>query len=156
VRQRQPHHSNGLDEIPFQRAAPVVVAAVGNARLAAATADIVDQDVDAAIGSDSGLDQAGGVIGIANIGSVSCNFGAGRPQSRFRSPQLLGRARRQHDSATLDGKRFGSRQSDAAARTGNQDDLAAQFEIHGAAFLNASNQSTDRALRSAIQDFTWS
>ena len=34
------------------------------------------------------------------------------------------------------------------------DDLAAQFEIHGAAFPNASNQSTDRVLRSAIQDFT--
>jgi hypothetical protein len=84
--QRQPHHSHGLDEVLFQRAAPVVITAVGNARAAAPAADIVDQDVDAAIGRDGGLDQAGCAIGTADIGSVSRNFGAGRAQSRFRFP----------------------------------------------------------------------
>src|SRR5436309_11111435 len=37
--QRQPHHSHGPDEVPFQRAAPVVIAAIGNARAAATAAD---------------------------------------------------------------------------------------------------------------------
>jgi hypothetical protein len=41
ARQRQPHHSHGLEEVPFQRAAPVVIAAIGNSRAAASAADIV-------------------------------------------------------------------------------------------------------------------
>jgi hypothetical protein len=91
MRQRQPHHSHGLDEVPFQRAAPVIIAAVGDPRAAAATAtaDIVDHYVYAAIGRDGGLDQAGCAVGTRNIGSVTRNFGAGRAQSRFRLPQLL-------------------------------------------------------------------
>ena len=46
--------------------------------------------------------------------------------------------RRQHDPATLGGKRPGGGQSDAAARTGNQSDLAVQFEVHDAASPRAS------------------
>jgi hypothetical protein len=86
MRQRRPHHPHRLDQVAFQRAAPVVIAAVGNARAAAPAADIVDQDVDAAIGRDGGLDQAGCAIGAADIGGVSRNLGAGRAQSRFRFP----------------------------------------------------------------------
>jgi hypothetical protein len=47
VRQSQSHHPHGLDQVPFQRAAPVIIGAVGDARAAATTADIVDQNVDA-------------------------------------------------------------------------------------------------------------
>jgi hypothetical protein len=43
------------------------------------------------------------------------------------------------DPAPLGGKRFGGRQSDAAARTGNERDLAAQFKIHDALSLSDSN-----------------
>jgi hypothetical protein len=42
MRKRQPHHPYGLDQIPFHGGAPIVVSAVGDARSAAATADIVD------------------------------------------------------------------------------------------------------------------
>jgi hypothetical protein len=59
MRQGEPHHAHGLDQVAFQRAAPVVIAAVRNARTTAATADIVDQDIDAAMGSDCGVDQPG-------------------------------------------------------------------------------------------------
>ena len=90
--QSEAHHSYGLDQVPFQRAAPVVISAVGNARAAAATADIVDQNVDAAIGRDGGLDQLAGVIGIADIASVSRNISTSHAQGRFRVVQLLGRA----------------------------------------------------------------
>ena len=55
--QGKPHHAHGLDQVALQRAAPVVIAAVGNARPAAATADIVDQDIDAAINGCRGVDQ---------------------------------------------------------------------------------------------------
>ena len=78
MRQRQPHHPHGLDQIPFERAAPIVIGAVGDARSAAATADVVDQDVDAAIGRDGGLDQPGGFIGLADIGRVSGDLRAAR------------------------------------------------------------------------------
>jgi hypothetical protein len=49
VWQSPPHHPHGLDHIPLQRAAPVVIGAVCDARAAVATADIVYQDVDAAL-----------------------------------------------------------------------------------------------------------
>jgi hypothetical protein len=32
MRQRQPHHPHGLNEIALERAAPLLVGAVGNAR----------------------------------------------------------------------------------------------------------------------------
>jgi hypothetical protein len=51
------HHSHRLNQVRFLRATPVLVDAVGDARPAAATVDIVDQNVDAAIGRDGGLDQ---------------------------------------------------------------------------------------------------
>jgi hypothetical protein len=143
-----------MDQVPFQRDTPVVVSAVGNPRAAAATADIVDQDVDAAIGRDSGLDQPACLIGTADIGSVSRNFSAGRAQGRFRFAQLIRRARRQHYPAALGGKRFRGYQPDSAARTSNEGNLAGQFEIHEIGSLSA--YSATRALRSAIQDFTWS
>jgi hypothetical protein len=92
VWQSPPHHPHGLDHIPLQRAAPVVIGAVCDARAAVATADIVYQDVDAALSRDRGLDQPAGLFGIPDIASVSHNFGAGRAQSRFRFAQLLGRA----------------------------------------------------------------
>jgi hypothetical protein len=92
VWQSQSHDPHGLDQVQFQRATPVIVSAVGNARAAAATADIVDQDVDAAIGRDGGLDQPACLIGTADIAGVSRNLSAGRAQGRFRFAQLLGRA----------------------------------------------------------------
>ena len=46
-----------------RRAAPVVIAAVGNARPTPATADVIEQDVDSAIGRDRDLDQAGCAVG---------------------------------------------------------------------------------------------
>jgi len=67
MRQFQPHHPDGLDQVAFQRAPPVLVGAVRDARAAIAAANIVDQDVDAAIGRDSDLDQTGGTVGIADI-----------------------------------------------------------------------------------------
>ena len=132
MRQRQPHHPHGLDQVAFQGAAPVVIGAVGDARTAAATADVVDQDVDAAIDGDRGVDQSGRIGGIPNIGSVSGHCGADVAQCRFRLAQRLGRARRQHQPAALGGKRLGGRQADAAARTGDQRDLVSQFQIHAA------------------------
>jgi hypothetical protein len=33
--QRPPHHSHGLDDVPFQRAALVIIAAVGDPRVKA-------------------------------------------------------------------------------------------------------------------------
>ncbi|MGC1889753.1 MAG: SDR family oxidoreductase [Stellaceae bacterium] len=39
MRQSQSHDPHGLDQVPFQRATPVIVSAVGDARAAAATAD---------------------------------------------------------------------------------------------------------------------
>jgi hypothetical protein len=133
ARQRQPHHSHGLDQVPVQRPAPIGIAAVGNARTAATTPDIVDEDVDAAIGGVGCLDQPRGVLGNSDVGGLSRDLGADRAQGPFRLAQSLGRACRQHDPATLGGKRLSSRQSDAAARTGNQGDLAAQLEIHDTA-----------------------
>ena len=94
MRQREPHHPHGLDQVAFQRAAPLVIAAVGNARTTASTTDIVDQDVDAAIGRDRGLDEPRRLVGIPDIGSVSRDCDAGRAQCRFGGGQLLGRARR--------------------------------------------------------------
>ena len=38
------------------------------------------------VGGDGDLDQAGCVVGTADIGSVSRNFGPGRAQSLFRLP----------------------------------------------------------------------
>jgi hypothetical protein len=64
VQRRQPHHPYGLDQVPFQRAAPVVIVAVGNARATPTTADIVDQNVDAAIGRGGDLDQAASSSGL--------------------------------------------------------------------------------------------
>src|ERR1700731_2884176 len=65
--------------------------------------NIVDQNVDAAIGSDGGLDQPAGVIGVADIASVSRNISTSHAQGRFRVPQLLGRAPGQHYPAALGG-----------------------------------------------------
>jgi hypothetical protein len=70
MRQSQSHHSHRLDQVPFKRAAPVVIGAIGDACPAAATANIVDQNVDTAVGRGGGLDQPAGVIGISDIASV--------------------------------------------------------------------------------------
>ena len=132
MRQGEPHHAHGLDQVALQRAAPILIAAVGNARPAATTADIVDQDIDAAVSGDGGVDQPGCIGGIGDIGCVSRDRGAGTAQRRFRIVQRLGRASRQHDPTALGGKRLGGRQPYAAARSGNQHDLAGQFQIHAA------------------------
>src|SRR5207248_8373896 len=80
--------------ITFRSSAPRQSSSVLSAMCAPppATADIVDQDVDAAISRDRGLDQPASLFGIPDIAGVSRNFGAGRAQSRFRFAQLLGRA----------------------------------------------------------------
>jgi hypothetical protein len=69
-----------------------VIGAVSDARSPAASADIVEQDVDAAKGRNGGVGQTAGVIGVADIAYVSRNFGAGRAQGRFRFIQLHSRA----------------------------------------------------------------
>jgi hypothetical protein len=56
MRERQPHHPNGLDQIPFDGAAPVIIGAIGDARSSPATAYVVDQDINPAKDRDSGLD----------------------------------------------------------------------------------------------------
>src|ERR1700719_2576881 len=66
------------------RATRVVVSVVAKARAAPPTADIVDQDIDAAIGRDGSFDQPVGMIRIADIASMSGDFSAGRAQDRFR------------------------------------------------------------------------
>ena len=87
--ERQPHHSNGLNQVPFQGIAPIVIGAVGDARASSATAHVVDQDVDAAIGRDGGLDQPCRFIRLADIGQMSGNLRAIRAQPRLRFGQLL-------------------------------------------------------------------
>jgi hypothetical protein len=58
MRKRQPHHPDGLDQIPLQCASPIVIGAIGNVRSSTATTHVVDQHVDAAVGRDgSGLTQ---------------------------------------------------------------------------------------------------
>ena len=70
MRERQPHHPHGLDQIAFDGAAPIIIGAIGDARSSAATADVVDQDVHPAKGRDGGLDQPCRFIGLADIGRV--------------------------------------------------------------------------------------
>src|SRR5437763_13174414 len=96
MRQSEPHHSHGLYQVAFQRAAPILVAAVRDARSAAPATHIVDEDIDAAIGGDGGIDQAGRSLGIADVSRVPRNFAAGPAQRSLRFAQLLGRARRPH------------------------------------------------------------
>ena len=90
MRQGEPHHAHGLDQVALQRAAPVLIAAVGNARPAAATADIVDQDIDASVSGDRGVDQPDCIGSIGDIGCVSRHCGASGAQRRFRIAQRLG------------------------------------------------------------------
>jgi hypothetical protein len=56
MRERQPHHPYGLDQIPFHGAAPIIIGAIGDARSSSATAYVVDQDINPAKGRDGGLD----------------------------------------------------------------------------------------------------
>jgi len=72
-----PHHPDGLDQVPFQGAAPIVIGAVGNAR-SAATADVVNQDINPAKGRDGGLDEPCRFLGFADIGRVSGDVHAAR------------------------------------------------------------------------------
>src|SRR3954447_21311543 len=51
---------------------------------------LFDQNVDTTIGGERGLDQAGCIGGIIDIGHVSRGFGAGAAQCGFRVAQLLG------------------------------------------------------------------
>ena len=125
--QGKPHHAHGLDQVALQRAPPVVIAAVGNARPAAATADIVDEDIDAAIGGCRGVDQPSCIGGVSDVAGMSRHCGIDVPQCGFHVAQLGGGARRQHDPATLCEKRLGCRQPDAPARAGNQHDLTGEF-----------------------------
>ena len=76
MREREPHHPDGLDQVPLHGAAPIVIGAVGDARSSSATADVVNQDVDAAKGRDGGLDEPCRFIGFADIGRVSSNLHA--------------------------------------------------------------------------------
>ena len=64
MRERQPHHPYGLDQVPFDGAAPIVIRAIGDARPSATTADIVDQDINPAKDRDGGLDQPCRFIGL--------------------------------------------------------------------------------------------
>jgi hypothetical protein len=96
-----------------------VIAAVGDARAAAATADIVDYDVYAAMGRDGGPDQPGRFIRLADIGRVSGYFRTAPAQLRFRFTQMFSRTRREHQPAALGSKRLGGGKADAAARTGD-------------------------------------
>src|SRR5260370_25093154 len=141
-----------MDQVPFQRAAPVVISAVGDARAPAATADIVDQNVDAAKGCDDGLDQPACVIGIADIACVSRNFGAGRAQGRFRFAQLLDRARRQHDSATLGANALAVAKPMPRLEPVSRAPLPVNFR--SITLSSSAPYPSSRALRSAIQDFT--
>jgi hypothetical protein len=56
MRERQPHHPYGLDQIQFHGTAPIVIGAFGDARASSATAYVVDQDINPAKGRDGGLD----------------------------------------------------------------------------------------------------
>jgi hypothetical protein len=64
MRERQPHHPHGLDQVPFDSAAPIVIRAIGDARSSAATTDVVDQDINPAKGRDRGLDQPAASSGL--------------------------------------------------------------------------------------------
>jgi hypothetical protein len=70
MRERQPHHPYGLDQIPFDGAAPVIIGTIGDARSSSATADVIDKDIDPAKSSDGGLNQRCSFIGLADIGAV--------------------------------------------------------------------------------------
>ena len=71
MRERQPHHPYGLDQIPFHGAAPIVIGAVGDARSSLATTHVVDQDINPAKDRDGGLDKPCSFVGLADIGRVS-------------------------------------------------------------------------------------
>ena len=71
MRESQPHHPYGLDQVAVHGAAPIVIRAIGDARSAAATSDVVDQDINPAKDRDGGLDQPCRLIGLADIGPVS-------------------------------------------------------------------------------------
>jgi hypothetical protein len=53
MRERQPHHPYGLDQVPVYGAAPIVIRAIGDPRSSAATTDIVDQDINPAKDRDA-------------------------------------------------------------------------------------------------------
>ena len=71
MRERQPHHPHGLDQIAFDGVAPIIIGAIGDARSSPATAHVVDQDINPAQDRDGGLDQPCRFIGLADIGRVS-------------------------------------------------------------------------------------
>jgi hypothetical protein len=50
MRECQPHHPYGLDQVPVHGAAPIVIRAICDARSSAATTDDVDQDINPAKG----------------------------------------------------------------------------------------------------------
>jgi hypothetical protein len=64
MRERQPHHPYGLDQVLVYGAAPIVIRAIGDPRSSAATTDIVDQDINPAKDRDGGLDQPCRFIGL--------------------------------------------------------------------------------------------
>lgn len=102
---------------------------------------------------DGGLDQPGGFIGVADIGCVRGNLGADSAQCCFRLGQLLGRTRRKHEPAALGSKRLGARQTDAAAGAGDE---GLPVSLRSIRVESSAAPPYARALRSAIQDDTWS
>ena len=78
MRERQPHHPYGLDQVTVHGAAPIVIRAICDARSAPATTDVVDQDINPAKGRDGCLDQPCRLIGLADIGRVSGHFRGAR------------------------------------------------------------------------------
>ena len=70
MRQRKPHHPQGLRKVQFENGMPVGVHAVGNTGPAPATSHIVDQDIGTTECGNGGGDRLRGLIGFGHVAGL--------------------------------------------------------------------------------------